>query len=40
MDNQPIDQTTDRDCPVGFVVVPAFLGGLVWLYALLAHMMQ
>ena len=30
--------TNDRPCPLAFVVVPAFLSGLVWLYALLSHM--
>jgi hypothetical protein len=30
--------TTDRPCPLAFVVVPAFLGGLIWLFALLSYM--
>ncbi len=38
MDNLPTNPTTDRDCPVVFVVAPAFLCGLVWLYTLLTHM--
>jgi hypothetical protein len=31
-------QTSDRPCPIGFVVAPAFVGALVWLYALLTSL--
>jgi hypothetical protein len=39
---QPMDppanlSTLDRPCPLPFVVVPAFVGGLIWVYALLTH---
>jgi hypothetical protein len=37
MNPQPNLSSTDRPCPLAFVVVPAFLGTLVWLYALLSH---
>ena len=30
--------TTDRPCPLPFVVVPAFIGGLIWVYVLLTHL--
>ena len=29
---------TDRPCPLAFVVVPAFVSGLIWVYVLLLHM--
>ena len=29
---------SDRPCPIGFVVMPAFVCALVWLYALLGPM--
>jgi hypothetical protein len=29
---------SDRPCPIGFVVLPAFVSALVWLYALLGQM--
>ena len=37
MDLEPVTAalTNDRPCPVGFVVVPAFIGALVWLCVLL-----
>jgi hypothetical protein len=38
MNTQPNLPPTDRPCPLAFVVVPAFLSGLVWLYALLSHL--
>ena len=38
MNTQPTVPTSDRPCPLAFVVVPAFLGSLVWLYTLLSHM--
>jgi hypothetical protein len=28
----------DRPCPIGFIVMPAFVSALVWLYALLGSM--
>jgi hypothetical protein len=40
MDSHTSDSTTDRACPLGFVVVPAFLCGLVWLCVLLMHMVR
>jgi hypothetical protein len=30
--------TNDRPFPFGFVIVPAFLGGLIWLCAMLARL--
>jgi hypothetical protein len=38
MDPQSNLPPGDRPCPLAFVVVPAFLSGLIWLYALLSHM--
>jgi hypothetical protein len=29
---------TDRACPMGFIVFTAFASGLLWVYALLAHL--
>jgi hypothetical protein len=28
---------TERPCPLGFVVLPAFVGGLIWVFVLLSH---
>jgi hypothetical protein len=28
----------DRPCPVGFIILPAFMGGLIWLCAMLARL--
>jgi hypothetical protein len=30
--------TNDRPYPLGFIIVPAFVGGLVWLCAMLARL--
>jgi hypothetical protein len=35
---QPANLSTDRACPLPFVVVPAFVAGLIWVYMLLTHM--
>ena len=29
--------TVERSCPLGFIVLPAFVGGLIWLLVLLAR---
>jgi hypothetical protein len=34
MDGLP-NMPSDRPCPIGFVVTPAFVCALVWLYAVL-----
>ncbi len=31
-------QADDRPCPLGFIVLPAFVGGLVWICAMLARL--
>jgi hypothetical protein len=31
------DLSADRSCPIGFIVTPAFVCALVWLYAVLAQ---
>ncbi|HYT92332.1 MAG TPA: hypothetical protein VEL76_26700 [Gemmataceae bacterium] len=38
MDTDSIPPTADRPCPLAFIVTPAFVGGLVWLCAMLARM--
>jgi hypothetical protein len=38
MDSRPQLPTADRSCPIGFVVLPSFIGALVWLYLLLSRM--
>ncbi len=30
--------STDRPCPLPFFIVPAFVGGLIWVYVLLTQM--
>jgi hypothetical protein len=37
MNTQPNLPASERACPLAFLVVPAFLSALVWLYALLSH---
>ena len=29
--------TSEHPCPLGFVVLPAFVGGLIWVVVLLSH---
>jgi hypothetical protein len=36
-DTQP-RLTDDRPCPLGFIILPAFMGGLIWLCAMLARL--
>jgi hypothetical protein len=38
MDGEPHVPTTDRPCPLVFVVAPAFVGALVWLWSLLGRL--
>jgi hypothetical protein len=38
MDPQTNLSTTDRPCPLAFVIMPAFVGGLIWVCVLLAHL--
>jgi hypothetical protein len=38
VDNETPVPVAERSCPLGFIVVPAFVGGLVWLCALLARL--
>jgi hypothetical protein len=37
MESETHAPASDRGCPMGFIVIPAFLSGLVWLCALLAR---
>ena len=38
MDSYPDQPMTDRPCPLGFVIAPAFVGALVWLCMLLGRL--
>jgi hypothetical protein len=37
MDLEPQAPAIDRGCPLGFVVAPAFIVGLMWLCAMLTR---
>jgi hypothetical protein len=37
MEQETATTTTDRSCPMLFVILPAFVGGLIWLLALLGQ---
>jgi hypothetical protein len=37
MEYEPNTPVAERECPLGFVVAPAFIVALVWLCALLAR---
>ncbi len=36
----PSSPPSDRPCPIGFVVAPAFVCALLWLYAMLGGLGQ
>ncbi len=38
MDEQTYAPAADRPCPLPFLVVPAFVAGLLWLCSMLARM--
>jgi hypothetical protein len=35
MNTETSTRAADRDCPTMFIVLPAFVGGLIWLCTLL-----
>jgi hypothetical protein len=37
MDPNPPNHVADRPCPMMFVVLPAFVAGLIWLYTMLSR---
>jgi hypothetical protein len=38
MDNETPAPVAERSYPLGFMLAPAFIGGLVWLMAMLARL--
>jgi hypothetical protein len=37
MEQETATTTADRSCPLLFVILPAFVGGLIWLLTLLGQ---
>jgi hypothetical protein len=40
MEPETQERATDRPCPIAFVILPAFVGAMLWLWAILGRWTQ